>query len=176
MRAMVAEMADWIKDLAFFKRIRNYISYCPLTILSDAGDESRVKDTVKRIAAYWDANPVHMSNARYVILANNLVQRIAADYETGNSGPPIAAGGSSSGAGTGTGSGTGIKRKRVDSRAHWIVDDETIAPRNDGKHSRGAHMGAWFGGRRGGRRGQRGQRGQHGQPRGSNRGYWSKFY
>jgi hypothetical protein len=157
---MVAEVADWIKDLAFFKRIRNYISYCPLTILRDAGDESRVRDTVKQIAAYWDADPVHMSNAGYVILANNLVQRIAADYETGNSGPK-SWGGSSTGA---------------DSRAHWIVNDETIAPRSDGKQSRGAHRGGWFGGRRGGRRGLRGQRGQRGQPRGAHKGYWSKFY
>jgi hypothetical protein len=50
MRTMLSESPEWLRNLAFFKRIRNFMVVAPHELLSDVGEEERIKKSSRRIA------------------------------------------------------------------------------------------------------------------------------
>jgi hypothetical protein len=149
---MLAESPDWLKDLAFFKRIHEVIVVAPHELLSDGGTDERTKEATRRIASYWDQDPVHMTRTGYSVLAKQLAVRIS---RTG--GAAIATAVQPGHKGTGKGR-----------RPSWVSTDEAVANRTDvgGRHRGG---GRWPGPKRG--RGSRGFRGGWHRARGGHRGW-----
>jgi hypothetical protein len=63
----LADIAKWLKDIAFFKRIRNFRILDPLKHLLQ---EDKFTAAAKRITRYWGSDPVHMSREGYQLLAS----------------------------------------------------------------------------------------------------------
>jgi hypothetical protein len=95
MRTMLSESPEWLRNLAFFKRIRSFMVVACHELLSDAGEVERIKKSSWRIAGYWDDDPVHMTKTGYSVMAKQLVIAIANHAEK----HPTPADSSSTGAG-----------------------------------------------------------------------------
>jgi hypothetical protein len=121
---------DWLKDMAFFKRIRNFKVICPNKLLNA---NKSVEAAAANLAKFWAADPVHMTEAGYSALAGAIYNFVARGREAGAAG--VGPGTSSS---TGTGTGTLMKKivKPV-RRESWVATDEAVAVRDDGPRWRG---------------------------------------
>jgi hypothetical protein len=152
MRTMLAESPDWLKDIAFFKRIREVTVVAPHELLSDGGTEERTKEASRRIACYWDQDPVHMTRTGYAVMAKQLAVCIS---KTGGTASAVAAKPANAGNGKGW-------------RPSWVSTNEAVANRTDarGRHGGG---GRWPGPKCG--RGPRGFRGGWHRARGGRRGW-----
>jgi hypothetical protein len=53
----LAEMGEWLKDLAFTRRIRNFVVLCPNELL---GEEESIKAGSRKVTSFWKESPVHM--------------------------------------------------------------------------------------------------------------------
>jgi hypothetical protein len=162
MRTMLSESPEWLRNLAFFKRIRNFTVVAPHELLADAGDEERIKKSSRRIAGYWEDDLVHMTKTGYTVMAKQLVITIASHAEKNPSKTP------SSGSGTGPASWGGISGRRPS----WTCSDEAVASRSDVRgRGNGRHMVHKTYGR-GGRGGKSySHRGRWQKPRRGNRGW-----
>ena len=68
----LAETDDWIRDLAFSKRILNFTVINTGTLVDLDSPTSKKKE----LAQWWGSDPVHMTQAGYAKLARNLTDRI----------------------------------------------------------------------------------------------------
>jgi hypothetical protein len=152
MRPMLAESPEWLQNLAFFKRIREVTVVAPHELLSDGGTDERTKEATRRIASYWDQDPVHMTRTGYAVLAKQLAVRIS---RTGGTAAATAAKPAQKGTGKGR-------------RPSWVSMDKAVATRTDVRgRQRGG--GQWPGPKHGG--GSRGFRGGWHRARGGHRGW-----
>jgi hypothetical protein len=143
---------SWLKDIAFFKRIRNVKIFNPnVHLIMD----ERIKAASKRIASYWGSDPVHMRTEGYRVVAEAL-EDLMEDCDTGVKQRNTA---------DKSGGGDSEKRAR---RESWISTDDAVANRapEPKKQRPGEHRGGW----RGRGRSWRGRRGW-GRPRGGYRGH-----
>jgi hypothetical protein len=69
----IGEIRGWIQDFAFTRRIRNFITVCPNTLLQSDSD---VEDGADKIRGFWTSGPVHMNGDGYKCLATNLLDHI----------------------------------------------------------------------------------------------------
>jgi hypothetical protein len=93
MRTMFSESSEWLRNLAFFKRIRSFMVVAPHELLSDAGEEERIKKSSRRIAGYWEDDPVHMTKTEYSVMAKQLVITIANHAEKNPTNAPSSSSG-----------------------------------------------------------------------------------
>jgi hypothetical protein len=160
----LSEYESWLKDIAFFKRIRHVKVFNPnIHLIMD----ERIKAASKRIASYWGTDPVHMCTDGYRVVAEALVE-LAEECDTGTR---AAATGTVTGTDTGNApSSRGVTRAR---RESWICNDDAVASRAPdpkkwkGEEKRGGWRGrarswrgrgGWGGGRGRAWRGFRGAR------------------
>ena len=68
----LAEIDDWVRDLAFSKRILNFTVINTGNLVDLDSPSSRKKELVQ----WWGNDPVHMTEAYYAKLARNLTVRI----------------------------------------------------------------------------------------------------
>jgi hypothetical protein len=144
---------SWLKDIAFFKRIRNVKIFNPnVHLIMD----ERIKSASKQIAGYWRTDPVHMRTEGYRVVAEAL-EELMDECDTGVK--------QRSSAADKSGGGGGERRER---RESWISTDNAVANRSPEpkKQRPDEHRGGW----RGRGRSWRGRRGW-GRPRGSYRGH-----
>jgi hypothetical protein len=71
----LAEMGEWLKDLAFTRRIRNFVVLCPNELL---GEEESIKAGSRKVTSFWKESPVHMSQDGYTALADCILEKLAA--------------------------------------------------------------------------------------------------
>jgi hypothetical protein len=69
----LAEYESWLKDIAFFKRIRNVRVLNPNIHLIM---EESIKSASKRIVQYWDQDPVHMTASGYKVVAAAVIEML----------------------------------------------------------------------------------------------------
>jgi hypothetical protein len=113
MGEQLTEYESWLKDIAFFKRIRNVKVFNPnIHLIMD----ERIKSASKRIAGYWGADPVHMCMEGYRVVAEAL-EELVDDCDT------VARAINSD---IDKSSGGGEKRGR---RESWISNDDAVANR-----------------------------------------------
>ena len=77
MGTVLAEMDDWIRDLAYSKPIQNFSAICTAALV-DLDDPACSK---KMLAKWWGLDPVHMTSAGYEKLAGSLTARIEKEKE-----------------------------------------------------------------------------------------------
>ena len=77
MGTVLAEMDDWIRDLAYSKRIQNFTAICTAALV-DLDDPACSK---KMLAKWWGSDPVHMTSPGYEKLAGSLTARIQKEKE-----------------------------------------------------------------------------------------------
>jgi hypothetical protein len=70
----LGEMEVWLRDLAFTRRVRNFVVMCPNTIL---GDEASIKEGSRRVTAFWKEGPVHLTREGYTTIATGIVDKLA---------------------------------------------------------------------------------------------------
>ena len=68
----LAETDDWIRDLAYSKRIINFSVVNTATLVDLDSPTSKKKELIK----WWGADPVHMTQAGYAKLVRNLSDRL----------------------------------------------------------------------------------------------------
>ena len=68
----LAETDDWIRDLAFSKRILNFTVINTGTLVDLDSPTSKKKELFQ----WWGSDPVYMTQAGYAMLARNLTDRI----------------------------------------------------------------------------------------------------
>jgi hypothetical protein len=79
MGTALGEMSEWLRDLAFTRRVRNFIVMCPNEIL---GDEGSIKAGTRRVTAFWKDGPVHLTQEGYSALAtSNLARKVDTDKQ-----------------------------------------------------------------------------------------------
>jgi hypothetical protein len=109
----LTEYESWLKDISFFKRIRNVKIFNPnIHLIMD----ERIKSASSRIAGYWWSGPVHMNIEGYRVVAEalgELVEECSTGITTATSGGTSAMGG-------------GDKRCR---RESWISNDDAVVCR-----------------------------------------------
>jgi hypothetical protein len=93
---------DWLKDMAFFKRIRNFKVICPNKLLNA---NKSVEAAAANLAKFWVADPVHMTEAGYSALAGAIYNFVGRGREAG-------ATGTGPGSSTSTGTSTGSHKKK----------------------------------------------------------------
>ena len=72
MGTSLAELEDWIRDLAYSKRIQLFSVICPATMV----DLNNPSDKKKELAKWWGTDPVHLLPAGYSKMAEKLATRI----------------------------------------------------------------------------------------------------
>ena len=72
MGTSLAELEDWIRDLAYSKRIQLSSVICPATMV----DLDNPTDKKKELAKWWGTDPVHLLPAGYSKMAEKLTSRI----------------------------------------------------------------------------------------------------
>jgi hypothetical protein len=65
----LSNIGEWLQDLAFTRRIRNFAVMCPTDVMQRADQQ--------RKGNFWAEGPVHMTNDGYRFLANALLERFA---------------------------------------------------------------------------------------------------
>ena len=73
MGSKLADIHSWIDDLSRGKRIWNYEVICPATTIM-TGDNVSKKD----LAAFWGADPVHLTRQGFEKLGEQLSEKVAA--------------------------------------------------------------------------------------------------
>ena len=68
----LAETDDWIRDLAYSKRILNFTVVNTGTLVDLDSPTSKKKELIK----WWGSDPVHMTQAGYAKLVRNLTDRL----------------------------------------------------------------------------------------------------
>jgi hypothetical protein len=124
----LGDLKDWTKALAYTKRIRNFKVVCPNETLgldlNDISEESRVDE-------FWDTDPVHLNRYGYEIIVDGILSTVAdATFNRADTGP------------------VQKNQKPIERRQSWVMADEAVATRTDGR-------GPW------GRGKNRGQAGSH---------------
>jgi hypothetical protein len=146
----LGEVRVHIQDLAFTRRIRNFVVMCPNTLLQGEGE---IEDTAASIKRLW-AGPVHLNKEGYDLMATNLLESV---LEAKLSRPIVE---------TPT---AGAVPDRAKQRKKWVTE-------NDSSVRRLYEDGGQRGNTRGGRRGYRGHRGRGGLGRGGQfRGFKPRF-
>jgi hypothetical protein len=74
MGTALGKMGEWLKDLAFTRRVRNFTVMCPNEIL---GDEGSIKAGTRRVTAFWKDGPVHLTQEGYSALGTGMLDRLA---------------------------------------------------------------------------------------------------
>jgi hypothetical protein len=170
------DWGTWIKDIAFFKRIRNVKVLNPI---DHVYIEDKVRKSAKLVKKLWDAtDAVHMIREGYMLLAmflTDLAEETVAAGDSHINKEDSDSGRTGRNADTGTGHSSG--RASVNrGRLSWVSADDAVARRNLGTASDSRGGGSW-GAKRGGQhwramrsrggkfyRGQRGFRGGRGRP------------
>jgi hypothetical protein len=120
----LADIAKWLKDIAFFKRIRNFRILDPLKHLLQ---EDNLTAAAKRISKYWGSDPVHMSREGYQLLASAAAKLATEDWGGQDSGEQHA---STTGSGL-VGAHINLPQQNTRGRRpSWIVADDAVAIRN----------------------------------------------
>ena len=73
MGSKLAEIHSWIDDFARGKRIKNYEVICLATTIMTRDNVSK-----KDLAAFWGADPVHLTKQGYEKLGEQLSEKVAA--------------------------------------------------------------------------------------------------
>ena len=73
----LAEMDDWLKDLAYSKRILHFTVICTATM----ADLDSPKSKKKELAKWWGTDPINMLPAGYSKVAEKLSDRIEKDQQ-----------------------------------------------------------------------------------------------
>jgi hypothetical protein len=129
MRTMLTESEEWSRNMAYFQRIREFTILTPHELLSDAGEEESTKTSSRRLASYWNDDPVHMCTVGYAVMARQLAIKIAA---TG--GPKhVKSGGCAANSSAATPGGKAGSGRRPS----WVSTDEAVANRSDSVWGRG---------------------------------------
>jgi hypothetical protein len=146
----LGEVRVHIQDLAFTRRIRNFVVMCPNTLLQGEGE---IEDTAASIKRLW-AGPVHLNKEGYDLMATNLLESV---LEAKLSRPTVET----------TPAGTVPDRTKL--RKKWVTENDSSVQRL--YEDRGQR-----GNTRGGRRGHRGHRGRGGRGRGGQfRGFKPRY-
>jgi hypothetical protein len=74
MGTALGEMGEWLKDLAFTRRVRNFVVMCPNEILDDEGS---IKASTRQVTAFWKDGPMHLTQEGYAALATGMLDKLA---------------------------------------------------------------------------------------------------
>jgi hypothetical protein len=120
----LVDMATWLKDIAFFKRIRNYKILNPVDYVLEDG---KYKRAAKKLAKLWE-DPVHMKKEGYQIIATAFVNMV-----TETEGLHLAKGKERKDFGGAGGS------KQTPARQSWVSTDDAVAVRRPEHTGRGGN-------------------------------------
>ena len=73
----LAEMDDWLKELAYSKRILHFTVICTAILV----DLDSPKSNKKELAKWWGTDPIHMLPAGYSKVAEKLTDRIEKEQQ-----------------------------------------------------------------------------------------------
>jgi hypothetical protein len=75
MGSVLAEMGEWLKDLAFTRRIRNFVVMCPNELL---GEDETIKAGSRKVTSFWKESAVHLTQDGYTALAESILEKLSA--------------------------------------------------------------------------------------------------
>jgi hypothetical protein len=65
----LSNIGEWLQDLAFARRIRNFVVMCPTQVMQQGDGQRR--------GSFWTEGPVHMNREDYRFLGAALLERFA---------------------------------------------------------------------------------------------------